>query len=381
MGYQDSDFESLIQFLKANWSEQHAIYDKALFDWQYRIHEGNLAESLLLKDNDEIVGFLGNIPGEYNVFGEHCKGVAFAMWIVDEKYRNSGLGILLLKEAEKNNQVTLTLGCNLQVAPMYERMGYSYSDHLNRYVLPLDSKGYSRLLNTHVDGTVIDQWTERINSSLTAPMEPNKDVKMEQLEQLYRTSIQENFLLTQNRNAEFWQWRYLNSPGYQYTLFGNPSEEGIAVVRIDSVHSLEEEELHGLNILRLIELIPANGEVWNGESDPSFTQLIRGVLAWAKKRGCVAADYQLSSNRLEHVLLGVGFNIQHIDYTPDECGLAGLFQPFRYRVSPINLVWKIKSTHGNVERIDVNDTYFVKSDGDMDRPNALPKPKDGTLHE
>ncbi|MMZ66913.1 hypothetical protein D1872_294470 [compost metagenome] len=103
--------------------------------------------------------------------------------------------------------------------------------------------------------------------------------------------------------------------------------------------------------------------------------MVSGVLSWARDQGCVAADFQLSSNRLEHVLESIGFKKQNIDYTPKECGLAGLFQPFRYRVNPINFVWKIKKNEGYFQNTEVNDIYLVKTDGDMDRPNIWPLPK------
>lgn len=373
--YSDNDFQPLIEFMEMNWAPKHAIYDKALFDWQYRIHEGNLIESLLLKDDGVIVGFLGVIPGNYVVDGEVCRGSGLAMWVVQEKYRTSGLGVLLLKETEKTHPVTLTLGCNLQVAPIYQRMGYSYSTHLNRYVLPLCVEGYVKLLKNPVDSLQIKQWVDDVERLLTISLSPNKEITSLQLEALFKESLSGRFSFYQHRDSTFWQWRYIHSVGYSYVLFGDPMTSGVAVVRIDHVFDPENESLHGLKVLRIIELIPKKGEVWAGEDDYRFTDLILGVLAWAKQSGCVAADYQISNLRLHHILHHSGFRIQYEDYTPDENGLAGLFQPFRYHVNPINMVWKTKNANGEPIQIELEDTYFVKSDGDMDRPNIWPLPQ------
>ncbi|MBJ8192188.1 GNAT family N-acetyltransferase, partial [Bacillus cereus] len=113
--------------------------------------------------------------------GEQYKGISFAMWIVSEKYRNSGLGIMLMKEAEKYNSVCVTLGCNLQVVPMYERMGYSYSDHLNRYIIPLDANGYVNLLNDSFDNSVIGQWISGVEERLIHSYSPILNITGEEL--------------------------------------------------------------------------------------------------------------------------------------------------------------------------------------------------------
>ncbi|WP_179030817.1 GNAT family N-acetyltransferase [Paenibacillus kribbensis] len=372
--YRDSDYESLVAFMRINWSPEHAIYNKELFDWQYRIDENGLSESLLLIDNGCIEGFLGVIPGEYSSNGEQYKGISFAMWIVSEKYRNSGLGIMLMKEAEKYNSVCLTLGCNFQVVPMYERMGYSYSDHLNRYVIPLDVNGYVNLLKDPVNQAGIEQWLSDVEERLIRSYSPVPNITGEKLEQLYITSIQRRFSLSQYRSASFWEWRYINSAGYKYLFFGDPAVEGIVVARLDRAYA-PEESVHGTKVLRIIEIIPANADVWEGAFDHGLIEMVHGVLSWARSQGCVAADYQLSSNRLEHILESIGFKKQNIDYTPEECGLAGLFQPFRYRVNPINFVWKMKSNEDGFKNMEVNDIYLVKTDGDMDRPNIWPLPK------
>ncbi|ALA44189.1 MULTISPECIES: GNAT family N-acetyltransferase [Paenibacillus] len=372
--YKDSDYESLVAFMRINWSPEHAIYNKELFDWQYRIDENGLSESLLLIDNGCIEGFLGVIPSEYSSNGEQYKGISFAMWIVSEKYRNSGLGIMLMKEAEKYNSVCVTLGCNLQVVPMYERMGYSYSDHLNRYIIPLDANGYVNLLNDSFDHSVIGQWISGVEERLIHSYSPILNITGEELEQLYIKSIQHRFSLSQYRSASFWEWRYINSAGYKYLFFGDSTAEGIVIARLDRVYA-PEGSTHGTKVLRIIEIIPANAEVWEGIADHRLIEMVSGVLSWARDQGCVAADFQLSSNRLEHVLESIGFKKQNIDYTPKECGLAGLFQPFRYRVNPINFVWKIKKNEGYFQNTEVNDIYLVKTDGDMDRPNIWPLPK------
>ena len=69
----------------------------------------------------------------------------------------------------------------------------------------------------------------------------------------------------------------------------------------------------------------------------------------------------------------VGFKIQSENYLPNECSVAGLFQPYIQKVHPINVAWKIQ----NKEILDLAYknpiTYFVKSDVAGDYPKYWPK--------
>lgn len=371
--YKDEYFDALVQYLKVNWAPQHAIFDKSLFNWQYRIKGSLDSASYLLLDGDNVSGFLGNIPSLYYNKGSILQGIGLTMWSVEEQYRNSGAGIMLLKESEKNNPVTLTLGCNLNVVPLYKRMGYSYCDNLYRHVVPLQPNQYNKLLSDKVSSEDINSWYHEVLNKTVEPIFP-REVSSDQLEKIYKISIQDNFAFSQYRDAEFWEWRYTNSKGFTYFYFGDPQYNGIAVVRIESIYCPDNKDLHGTKLLRIIELIPTQAEVWDGKIDPAFIELISGILSWARGEGCAAADFQFSSNRLDPILESVGFKKQNADYTPALQSLAGLFQPFRYKVNPINFTWKIQNKKNDMTIMDRNDIYFVKSDCDMDRPNIWPLP-------
>ncbi|MGP0576342.1 GNAT family N-acetyltransferase [Paenibacillus peoriae] len=373
--YNDSHFEELMRFLKENWAPNHAIYDKALFNWQYRVNAQGESVSQLLVQEDQIIGFLGNIPGHFSVAGEKLTGAGLTMWIIDKAYRETGLGIRILIETEKRFPVTYTLGCGPQVVPLYKRMGYTYMEALNRYVLPLDSVGYQKLLPEAVNRTDIEEWINQVFRDSNNLEMPCHNISAEQLERLYINTIQKHFVFSQYRDADYWNWRYANSCGYTYHYLGNPETAGVVIVRIDKVYNPDDRPLHGTAVLRIIEALPANGDVWNGAKDENFIALLRGLLRWAKKIGCVAADFQISNNRIEHILSKVGFQKQNIDYSPNLCGLAGLFQPYRLKVNRINFAWKVKSDNGKNRVYHPEDTYFVKSDCDMDRPNIWPLPK------
>jgi GNAT superfamily N-acetyltransferase len=369
--YPDSDFSALVQFLQANWAPCHALYDKRLFDWQYRT--GQSENSLLVVDGHRILAFLGNVPATYQVRGQLTTGVGLTMWCVDKEYRNSGLGILLIREAERMHRVTLTLGANVNVVPMYQRMGYSALARLHRYVVPLQFDGYRHLLTTPADESELREWCAAVQSQ-GAPNLPDSPPTAAAMAALYSRSIPANFAFSQSRDADFWQWRYLDSAGFRYHLLGDPQSTGAAVVRIEQVIAPDQPHLQSLRVLRIIELLPANPDVWHGCIDPAFITLLRSLLCWGQTRGCVAADFQCSNSRLSHVLAHAGFREQIGDGQAPPTSLAQLFQPFRPNANPINFVWKVKGDDAKPIAIDPEDAYFVKSDCDMDRPNVWPLP-------
>ncbi len=142
ISFEDKYWSLLREFLNRYWKENHPVCRKELFYWQYR---GGGALKIAI-ERGEIIGFLGAIPGKYILDGKLIRGVALAIWVVIEKYRNSGLGILLLNEVEKENDCVVCLGVNKAVVKFYEMRNYKYLDRLNRYVIPLDENLYSELV-------------------------------------------------------------------------------------------------------------------------------------------------------------------------------------------------------------------------------------------
>lgn len=394
--YKNNDFPELVSFLKNNWAQNHVLYNKDLFDWQYRIRETQA--SFLMREGNSIIAFLGNIPGiyyvnpvrelarsiipririgrinpvaSYRVFSNGVKrsrvaGVGLTMWAVDKKYQQSGLGVMLIRETEKKYPVMLTLGSSREVVSLYQKMGFSYESSLKRYVLPLDTDGYLALLPEQVDRNIILRWQKNIFDNI-AKSAVERIPYPAILESFFIKSIEGKIAFSLLRDADFWQWRYIKSPGFKYIFFGDHEKEGVIVARVEKII---DEKLNGLCVCRIIELIPASPEVWDGLVDDNFVKLLQGVLRWAREQGCVACDFQCSSARLEPVLFKVGFRKQGEGYSPSECALAGRFQPLQFRAKPINFLWKIMDK-GMPVAIKSDDTYFVKSDCDMDRPSIV----------
>lgn len=377
--FEEKYWPQLQKLIDEHWESGHPVTDPKLFFWQYKGF-GELddysAFKLLFVDG-KLEGFRGVIPGIYQVNLSSKKqklepGISFAMWLVTKKYRGQGLGYKLLLESEKMCNIAVTLGTNINTSyPIYIRNNYNTLDALNRYVVPLEATGYAKLLNEGVSKNEIKIWIKRINlSNPIRPIKPN----LINLQNLWDNSNKDVNLFSLYRNEEFWKWRYLDSPGYKYLFFGDPSYGGIVVARIEQVYSPKNKDTDKLKVLRIIEIVPYESKVWNGSNLDNIEEILNGVLAWAYEQGCCAADFQCSTKRLEKLLYNVGFKFQDKNYKPDICSLAGVFEPLVYKPSLVNAHWKVKGDKNDIISIDSYNTYFVKSDNDRDRPAIWPLP-------
>tara|TARA_A100001015_G_scaffold185959_1_gene206901 strand:- start:888 stop:1625 length:738 start_codon:yes stop_codon:yes gene_type:complete len=242
---------------------------------------------------------------------------------------------------------------------------------------------YKNLLNNNFDSNLIDGWTEKINTLISSsypisPFTPDSEL----LEKLWVKVSSYKKILGLFKSKDYWNWRYIKCPYHKYLFFGNIMETGIIVGRIEKIFKFKNNStdtldetytMHNKKVFRIIEIIPAQEKAWNSEYDASFNKLLLSVLKWAYDKGCIAADYQISNLLFDSLIKKIGFKIQSENYLPNECSLAGLFQPYLQKVHPINVAWKIK----NKEILDLvcEDpiTYFVKSDVAGDYPKYWPK--------
>lgn len=372
------EFKRLIE---QHWKVNHPILNDELFFWQYKGFGFYSDYSLfkLLFINGRMEGFRGMIPGLYQIFLNKPKpvvlpGGSFAMWLVSPKFRGKGLGYRLMKEVESECNVLVSLGSNLKTSvPIYLKNNFNLLRALNRYVIPLDIEGYVKLLNFTLNDeeySIVKRWYDTININSNCKIAfIAPDVK--KLHEMWIESTEGINLFALYRNSDFWKWRYIESPGYKYYFFGDSLSVGIVVARFETVYAPKKDELNGLKVLRIIEIIPYNRNVWNGKRVQDIADLLSCVLNWGYRNGCCAADFQCSSTRLESVLTKVGFRKQDDQYKPNTCSLAGMFQPLVYQPSPINALWRV-IYNSETKKLIPHDTYLVKSDNDMDRPNIIP---------
>jgi GNAT superfamily N-acetyltransferase len=378
VSYEERHFPAVIDLLRANWAASHALYEKCLFDWQHRVVRGAGA-CLMVEGNQELAAFLGVIPSTYLLDRSALEGAALTMWCVAAPHRRSGLGPLLLREVERRFPVTLTLGCNQEVVPLYQRMHYSVLPRLHRYYIPCAAEGFQSLLNPPMPQGMLLEWWGQVAAALQRAACPAHVPNAAELEATWSRGSAAHFRFAQRRDAAFWSWRFIDNVGFRYHRLSLAPGGDAAVVRVERVIAPGQPRLEGLRVLRILELLPGEPGVWADASGAgAFAAFLSSLLKWGHTRGCVAADFQCSSRRLEPVLLRAGFRRSAVaaagpqPQPQPQPQLVQLFQPFRPDAEAINFVWKVTDAAHRPLSVDSDDTWFVKSDADMDRTNFWP---------
>ena len=385
------DLFSLFQSVTPNKRPPDYIFNrKNLFEWQHHGFGHQEAKTLLLYNvNDSrVVAYRGSVPGLYQIPTKRGNyrienGTVISGWLSrSDEGLTAGQALELHYRLQNLLPVTVAmLFGNELTLPIYKLSKFNLSSALNRYVFPLDAKGYKSLCSGLINNAALSTWTRSIEMAMlgVAAESPIAPCPRE-LEALWTHISNAVPLFGLYRNRDYWEWRYIDCPTSQYFFWGSPDDVGIIVGRIELILQRKEFSfdvcfpLHGKKVLRIIDIIPRAKQSWLNEStNPQFQRLLLGVLLWAKEQGCWAADFQHSSKRFDHLLAGVGFGLQGAHYNPPLHSLAGLFQPFQFCPKPINLAWRVKNTEDNLCG-DIENTYFVKSEGTADHPKFWPLP-------
>lgn len=363
-------YEELKDFINTYWRKDHpVIKSDALFRWQYRGF-GQLRgydNFQLLFDEKKLIGFRAVIPLEIQITRNKAIKVetcmASAMWMVSPDYRGMGLGYRIHHNTEMASEASLAIGANPKTSvPLYLRGGYHEIKRFNRYIMPLHND-YLQLLIHPCDKSELDGWIP--NYTDIPSISENNNTK--ELEEVWMHSTSEADMVALHRTAEFWQWRYLDSPVFKYHVFGGKEKGGIVVVRIEKVMGAPKDDLI---VLRIIEAIPENPSVWKGNCDSSFETLLKSVITWGKSQGCVSVDFHCSTNKLYPSFRNIGFVEQPINFEPNILSLSDFFQPVENIVHHYNGYLRLSDSEAN-DTFNYENSYFVRSDTDQDRVNII----------
>jgi hypothetical protein len=372
--YRADDWEQVCDFTRRNWRADHPLCNRRLFEWQFKGfgNEANTIASLLMWSGGTLIGFRGIIPGLYQVPTPAggmavLPGGSLAMWMISPEFRGTGLGGLMHQAAQRTMPVITGMGSNPATSiPIYVKNGFAVLESMHRYIVPLAAERYAALLAQRADPDEICEWAGSLTAS-DRNVGP-RDVDIDALAAAWQDGTFPVGIFSLYRSPAFWRWRYLDSAGFRYLFFGEPRQTGAVIARIEKVHSTERPELHGETVLRIIEVVPRDSSAWSRGIDERLVDLIQGATRWARHQGCAAADFLCSTARLAPVMAAAGFREQD-SRSHAASSLAMLFRPLTFTARPLNALIRVEIPGSPLPPIDFDDTYLVKSDNDMDRPN------------
>lgn len=362
--FEEKYYKELMDVVRSGWNPNHVlIKSKELFKWHYSGFGKHSGLSFpLLFDGDRMIGYRMMTPIEMMVSdktGEHkiISSSASSLYYVDKEYRGKKLGVMLEKYVIEKYGGYFTIAANpITAVPILKRSGCKMIDTMLRWFRPL-AEDLSPLIITGLEHT----WFY-IKPSVIKPCEMNAD----ELADIWKNSVTGKNVTSLNRSKEFWQWRYIDDPIYKYYFFVNDS--GLVVAR---VCSLFDENRHSIDqkVLRFLEVIPKNQDVWDGNSDQGLSALIDGICGWGKTQGCIAAEFYMSSHRFDAVMQDSHF--EEINTQEPLCSsVMSYFEPMStvHRLSNVGIMSSFVP-----DDFDYFNSYFTLSDADQDRPNIIPE--------
>ena len=365
--YAENDWSTLRPFIQSQWGAGHPMAERRLFDWQFRGfgHERETVRSLLLFIDGELAGFRGIIPGLYQVPSPRgvqvLPGGSLAMWMLREEFRGKGLGTIMHEEAERLCPVVTGAGSNPETSvPIYLRKGFRLLESMNRYLTALDPETCVSCFGK--PAAVVPSPARGKGGAPLAPSGPDAAV----LAEIWERSAFEAGFFSLYRNAEFWRWRILESPGFRYETFVDPEGSGFLVAREEKLLEPAGKPRDGhRSVFRLIDLVPAKASTWHGFEDAPFARFLERCLDWARETGCIAADFHCTSGVFAPILSRAGFAREQDLLEGDPPPLPRFFNGGQGPGRPINAL--AKAPFG----VSFERSYMVKSDNDMDRPRRL----------
>lgn len=361
--FEEQYFDSIKDLVRTGWNPNHVLLKSdVLFRWHYRGFGKNAGIRFpIVFDGDKIIGYRMMTPIELifsDINGNHTiiPLSASSLYYVDSNYRGMKLGVMLEQHVINYYGGYFTIAANpVTAVPILKRSGCKMIDQMLRYFRPLSNDISPIFIGEHYP-----QWNLIDSDKFIEPC----SITAEELSTIWTKSIDGVRLTALNRSKDFWQWRYLDDPIYKYFFFKN--QFGVIVARICSIFN-EHYEKTAYKVLRILEIIPTEQNVWSGSRSEGLSALIDGVCGWGKAQGCLAAEFYTTSSRLDMVMNMACFEeINTNNYLSTR--ILSYFEPASnsHRLTNVGILSSLLP-----EDFDYENSYFTLSDADQDRPNII----------
>lgn len=366
------EYTNIANFIDQFWKKDHIyVRSQELFDWTFQKSPEWDAQSYsvsLAIDNDVIVGMLGVIPFELNVYGYAYKACWLVNWFMHPDARKGRAGLDLLNFfVRKYHYDTVSFGINDRIAELYKALRWELMPHIPR--MEWVNPEYSYLARSLVMQANLSASHEDIDDVVNRrlldmqPIISNDAISLEQVNgNVWDTTGWEFWksrVVGCARNFRYLRWRYLQHPLYTYDSCLIPEGEQLGLI----VWRMEKVNLTGLNgnlegdflFCRIVEFLPV--------SENNAQRLMARLLENTKRLSLVAADFYCYNVEIQSILVKLGFFVS----TEAGMSLPNFTQPIAAGAS-IRSAIKIKSFN-NANVFSSEKFYWTRSDSDQDRPN------------
>lgn len=361
--FKKSERQLLLDSIDRLWKHNHVyvrqpeVLEHLVLNTPYRADfagEDNYSFLGMWHDND-VVGLLGVIPQEVNVFGKTKQSATYTVWITDRNRKERFNGLELHNCLDnKNISMKLCIGISEVAAKMYRFLRWDSIDELPRWVA-VNNLTLARkvLLPSTTAPELLPQIVPvSINSDLRVDFD---DVDGLRWDDFYYCKFAPISIGT-CRNFKFLKWRYLKSPILKYHFVTVSDKagryQGLAVLRIEPICNGQ------YRIGRILEFIAINAEASLRLAE-AVVNFDKDVIMW---------DFYCLSDITVYGLERIGF--QKVPVWMDKVIMPTRFQPIDYENMKLNgAIYLQADLTRKINPMSSYQWYITKGDADQDRAN------------
>ena len=230
--------------------------------WQYfdNPHEPAGARRIwVVTSGSTIIAHLGTMAARVKLDGEQLRGRWSSDLMVDEGYRDGGLGVWLIREWLGSCEVALAKGLSPAVARVYQQLGWHWVRLRPVAQLPLTLRCLTgrftrnRLVNAVAGGAT--RWTGRARVGLRYRRAGGLEFRTveafpQETDELMERGAERSGM-TILRDRRFFQWRYVDCPARRYaieTAWRDQLLRGFAVFSVRPERGFRRGIIHDLEI-------------------------------------------------------------------------------------------------------------------------------------
>lgn len=364
--FRRSETSKLMESIDKLWAENHVLSrDEALLNHMFY---GNPITQAVFGDENygflgvwidgEIIGLLGLMVFELNVFGKQRYGFAPTNWIVSSEHRQTGAGIKLMHAMlSYKPSIVLNLGINPDVARLYKGMGgYKVISDVPRWIGVQDKDRTIELL-LEGNGQPVRYYDKIRMVSTCSSYVVSEFFDNEKWDHFYAKWALNNVGFS--RNSSFILWRYIQHPTFKYRVFtcedNNGECKGLLIFRIETILDGKGQ------IGRIVEFI--------ADEQDSAVQLANKVVEISEGNNLLFTDFYCFSSITAWGLEAAGFR-RVIKSAVDTLVIPTRFKPLDLEITyMMAALYVSKDLQGKIATINDHTWYITKGDADQDRPN------------
>lgn len=357
--FEESDMPEFKELLRTSWNENHIFFkSEELLRWQYNGcgKQSGMHFPVLFNRDGRMIGFRGAYPAEINIPYNNkvvTSSIAIgALYLVIPEYRGKKLGLALQQFTQEYYGNYMAIGSNLGTsAPIYRKSNYLMLEQMHRYVT---------FLNMDAKVLCLSNYTPYLTDKKSNYNKAEAvDISPKEMEVIWKESPCSE-MLSINKSEDYWNWRYYKHPIYKYVFFGGKDNGGVIVGRICNLYKDKNRQIDP-TIFRIIEIIPDH----NSFCSSKLSELMIGVINWARLKGCCMIETYMTTNIFSNLLVNCGFRLLSAE---ESKMIVSNYEPMSesHKLTNVSIYIGCENDCKSFDTI-----YLSIADSDQDRPNLI----------